>query len=226
MIQCKNAAFGYDGKKVVTDLSFNLPSGAYLCITGENGSGKSTLIKGISGIKKPLEGELTVNAHPSDVGYMPQLSEVQQGFPAGVYEVVLSGFAGSLGKRLFYSAEHKAQALSNMEKMKVADLKNKSFSELSGGQRQRVLLARALCGAKKLLVLDEPSASLDASVTAELYSAVHEINKSGMTIVMVSHDIKNSLCFASHVLQLDNSQAFFGSCDEYKNYLRRGGDLS
>ena len=113
-----------------------------------------------------------------------------------------------------------------MEKMKVSDLENKSFSELSGGQRQRVLLARALCGAKKLLMLDEPSASLDASVTAELYSVIHEINKSGMTVVMVSHDIKNSLCFASHILQLNNSQAFFGSSEDYKNHLLRGGDLS
>lgn len=102
-----------------------------------------------------------------------------------------------------------------MEKLGITDLSGKCYRELSGGQQQRVLLARALCAAEKLLVLDEPVAGLDPMVTKSLYSLIEEINKSGMTVIMVSHDMEAAVEYASHILHIGHKPLFFGKKEDY-----------
>lgn len=217
-IKVENVSLGYDGIPVVENLSFEVNKGDYLCIVGENGSGKSTLIKALLRQKKPLTGTITDGDGFSHrrIGYLPQQTPVQKDFPASVYEIVLSGFAGSCGIRPFYNRAEKALALENMKHLGIEQLSGCCYRELSGGQQQRVLLARALCATGEMLLLDEPVAGLDPKVTAEMYELIHELNKNnGITVIMVSHDINAAVQYASHILHISASHNFFGTAKDY-----------
>ena len=215
MIICKNASFGYEGQQVVSDLNFEINYGDYLCIVGENGSGKSTLIKGILGITPPMTGVLDIIVKKSEIGYLPQSSDLNGFFPASVNEIVMSGFCGKLGRRLFYTKAQKETAVNIMKKLSIDEFADNNISTLSGGQKQRVFLARALCAGTKLIIMDEPASSLDPIAATNLYSIIKEINQSGITVIMVSHDIKSATEYASHILHLGNKQLFFGTTEDY-----------
>ena len=214
LIKVDKLCVGYDGVPVEKDISFSVEQGDYLCIVGENGSGKTTLMKTLLGLLQPISGSIVFDA--GGIGYLPQQTVVQKDFPASVREVVLSGCQGRSGLRPFYNKEEKALADANMEKMGILQLKNKSFRELSGGQQQRVLLARALCATQKLLLLDEPVSGLDPKVTMEMYDMIKKLNEEGITIIMITHDIKLATIYASHILHL-GTRFFFGTTDEYLN---------
>jgi len=215
-ITAKDLAVGYDRIAVEKNLNFEVNKGDYLCIVGENGSGKSTLMKTILGLRPPIEGQIVTgdDLKAGEIGYLPQQTEVQKDFPASVKEIVLSGCQAKCGLRPFYNAEEKKLAKENMEKMAILDLANKSFRDLSGGQKQRVLLARALCATGKLLVLDEPVAGLDPKVTAQMYELIASLNKEGITIIMVTHDMEAALQYATHILHM-GKKIFFGTREEY-----------
>ncbi|MDR1218712.1 MAG: metal ABC transporter ATP-binding protein [Treponema sp.] len=249
ILTCQNVSFGYDGHVVVHNLTFSVAKEDYLCIVGENGSGKSTLIKGILRLIAPLQGSVTINAGASapnrgkgcrgariqggETGYLSQASAAKKDFPAGVSEIVLSGMAGRMGLRPFYSRKEKETAASVMQRLNIVDLRRRCFRELSGGQQRRVLIARALCAvlssgaaslndaartaARKMLVLDEPAAGLDPLVTAEVYELLQTLNTEiGIAIVMVSHDIESALKYARHVLHITPTRCFYGTTDEYR----------
>lgn len=217
LIKTDQLTLSYENMTVIENLSFEVAGGDYLCIVGENGSGKSTLVKALLGLKKPVGGYITFGDGllQKEIGYLPQQTNAQRDFPASVYEVVISGCLNSRGIRPFYSARERKAALENIERLGISELKNRSYRELSGGQQQRVLLARALCATKKLLLLDEPVTGLDPMVTAELYDLIAKINKSGVTIVMVTHDMASALKYASHILCLTESDSFFGTSTEF-----------
>ncbi|MCL2227771.1 MAG: metal ABC transporter ATP-binding protein [Oscillospiraceae bacterium] len=233
LIVCRDAAFAYEGKVVVEGLDFQVGSGDYLCIVGENGSGKTTLMKGLLGLMRPKSGaiEMGDGLKPTQIGYLPQQTSAQKDFPASVYEVVISGCLSSRGLRPFYSGRNHESASENMEKLGILPLKKKSFKELSGGQQQRVLLARALCATKKILLLDEPVSGLDPVVTTEFYQTVEALRReTGIAVIMISHDIRSGVEYASHILHLQNRQVFFGSAEDYKQteigrYFLQGGEL-
>ena len=126
-ITCKDLSFAYDGHTVLSGINFSIDAGSYLCIVGENGSGKSTLMKGLLGLKKPASGSITLGdgLKQTEIGYLPQQTQLQRDFPASVYEVVLSGRLNSLGGRMFYNAEDKKAAQENMERLGIEDLKNR-----------------------------------------------------------------------------------------------------
>lgn len=219
LITCQDVCLGYDGAAVLRDVNFEVCRGDLLCIVGENGSGKSTLIKGLLGLKAPLSGAITLGdgLKPTEIGYLPQQTELQRDFPASVMEVVLSGRLNGLHGRVFYSRADRAAALENLERMGVDDLKNQSYQALSGGQQQRVLLARALCATKKLLLLDEPVTGLDPVATGELYNLIKLIHLcNGITVIMVTHDIEAALRYSTKVLHLGKTQLFFGTTEAYK----------
>lgn len=218
LLRCEGLSLSYDGKPVLSDLSFSVSSGDYLCIVGENGAGKSTLMKGVLGLLKPVSGEIIFSGglKQNEIGYLPQQSDIQRDFPASCYEVVLSGTLNKSGFFPFYKKAQREEALKNMELLGITDLKNKCYQELSGGQQQRVLLARALCAADKLIVLDEPVSGLDPMVTRELYELIQFLNKERhITVIMVSHDIPGSIAHATHILHLENENTFYGTVHEY-----------
>ncbi len=216
LLSVQNLSLGYDSRIIVEGLHFSVEAGNYLCIVGENGSGKSTLMRTLLGLQEPLAGQILMSdgLTGNEIGYLPQQTLVQRDFPASVREIVLSGCQGRCGLRPFYNAEEKRLAAENMEKMGITALARRSYRELSGGQQQRVLLARALCATRKLLLLDEPVSGLDPKVTAELYGVIAELNREGITIIMISHDIAAAVQYASHVLHIGSS-VFFGSREEY-----------
>ena len=217
LLECKNLTLGYEGQRLVENLSFSLSAGDYLCVVGENGSGKSTLMRTVLGLQPPLSGVIVFDdgLQPNELGYLPQQTVVQRDFPASVREVVLSGCQGRSGLRPFYSREEKFLAAQAMERMGLTELQKRCYRELSGGQQQRVLLARALCATRKLLLLDEPVAGLDPVVTQELYRLVEGLNGEGVSIFMISHDIHAALRYASHILHIGRS-TFFGTKNEYR----------
>ncbi|MDR0525566.1 MAG: metal ABC transporter ATP-binding protein [Spirochaetaceae bacterium] len=217
LIACKDAAFAYEGRAVIQDLTFEISQNEYLCIVGENGSGKSTLLKGLLGLLPPQYGELLRgDLASSDIGYLPQYRAPQKDFPAGVFEVVLSGRQGSRGILPFYSRQDKQTAEEYLEHLGLGNLRNTCYRELSGGQQQRVLLARAFCGAKKLLFLDEPAAGLDPPGTAELYRLIQEVRRQkGLAVVMVSHDIPTAVQYARRILHVRGKPLFLGPPEAY-----------
>ncbi len=212
----KDLSLGYDGKAILSNLDFTVNEGDYLCIVGENGSGKTTLMKTLLHLQQPISGTITFGdgLSSNEIGYLPQQTLVQRDFPASVAEIVLSGCQARLKNRFFYSREEKKLAEENMERMRISDLSDKCYRELSGGQQQRVLLARALCAARKILLLDEPVTGLDPRVSAELYGLINDLNRQGITIIMISHDISAAVRYASHILHI-GSKIYFGTKEDY-----------
>ena len=218
LLACRDAGLGYEGKAIWEHLDFQVCRGDYICIVGENGSGKSTLLKSLLGLLPPLSGRIERGGSLSGgaIGYLPQQTRAQKDFPATVTEVVRSGFLGAGGHRLLYTPEQKARALMNMGKLGILELKDRCYRELSGGQQQRVLLARALCAAGELLILDEPVTGLDPAAAQDLYRTLAYLNKTeGIAIVMVTHDIRSALRYATRILHAGQGQWFSGSVAEY-----------
>lgn len=217
VFEFNDVTLGYENRIVAKDLNFSVEQGDYLCIVGENGTGKSTLLKTMLGLIKPMAGKVEVNIPGKGVGYLPQQTAFQKDFPASVWEVVLSGVLNGKRRNPFYTKSDKECAISNMKKLGILDLKKTCYRELSGGQQQRTLLARALCATDSVLILDEPVTGLDPAAALEFYDTINQLNKKEkVTIIMVTHDIKNALGFASHILHLEHDKEFFGTTSEYK----------
>ncbi len=216
LITIRNLSPGYDSHAVVENLNFSVNAGDYLCIVGENGSGKTTLMKTLLRLQEPVGGEILTGEglKRNEIGYLPQQTLVQKDFPASVREIVLSGCQGRCGLRPFYSKAEKETAEMNMRRMGISELRDRCYRELSGGQQQRVLLARALCAAGKVLLLDEPVAGLDPKATAGMYDLIGALNRDGITIIMISHDIDAALRYASHILHIGDT-VFYGTKEEY-----------
>lgn len=218
LISCRDACLGYDNKSVIEHLDIEIQEGQYICVIGENGSGKSTLIKSLLGLLKPVSGTVQINRSVGKgaVGYLPQQTQIQRNFPVSVMEVVLSGFLNDMHFRPFYKKKEKQEAGRHLEHLGIADLAGKCYGELSGGQQQRVLLARALCAADKILVLDEPVTGLDPMAAHTLYESMELLHQEGMAVVMVTHDLANALKYADKILHISDDGYFFGTVAEYK----------
>lgn len=218
ILTCQDLTLGYEGKTVVERLSFSVDAGDYLCIVGENGSGKSTLLKTLLKLIHPLHGQMHMGdgLNQNEIGYLPQQTLVQRDFPASVEEIVLSGCLNRCGLRPYYNKQEKQLAEKAMKRLNISDLSKQCYRVLSGGQQQRVLLARALCATRKLLLLDEPAAGLDPKAAAELYRLIAKLNREGITIVMISHDIASCLDYASHILHIGSmAPLFWGTKEQY-----------
>ena len=218
LLELDKVSLSYEGTHVIDNLSLKVCEGDYLCVIGENGSGKSTLMNAILGLKKTSEGKIKYHGiKRTQIGVLPQQSPVEKDFPALVSEVVTSGCLNRCSKGPFLSKDAKKLAFDSMERLGITALAPRLYRDLSGGQQQRVMLARALCAAERMLVLDEPVSGLDAKSTADIYSLIYDLNrKEGMTVVMVTHDIPSTLKYATRILRINKDSVFLGSVDEYK----------
>lgn len=205
IIKIENMSFGYTNSyETLSNINIEINQGEFVTIIGENGSGKSSLIKCILGLNKIKKGKITVNDR---IGYLPQMTEIQNNFPATIEEIVLSGTIPQNVRKIFYTKEDKKKAEDIMKKLNLFDMRKKCFYELSGGQRQRVLIARALCSADKVILLDEPVNGLDPKIVSEIYEMLYELNKNqGFTIIMVSHDVERSIKYSSRVIEIENGK--------------------
>ncbi len=217
LINVKDLSLGYENKSVISNVTFSVNEGDYLCVVGENGSGKTTLIKGLLALIPKLGGtiEYADDLCRNQIGYLSQRYDNKMDFPASVSEIVMSGFLNNRRFGFGYSSLQKKKAHEIMEQVGVDNLHKCNFSALSGGQQQRVLLARALCAAKKLILLDEPTSALDPIATAEFYALVKKLNNSGITVIMVSHDVTAAVRNASHILCLTSKENFFGTTHNF-----------
>ena len=218
LITCRDLALGYESRVILEHLDLSVNADDYLCVVGENGSGKSTLMRTMLGLQKPLSGSITFGdgMKQNEIGYLPQQTAIQRDFPATVWEIVLSGCQAHVVKRPFYCKADRELAERNLDRMGMTGYKKRCYRELSGGQQQRVLLARALCATKRLLLLDEPVSGLDPRVTAEMYALIGQLNKEGVAMIMISHDINAAVRYATHILHVGGTETFFGTVGEYR----------
>ena len=219
LLACHDVSLGYEHRPLLEHLDFTLRERDYVAVLGENGSGKSTLLKSLLGLTPPLAGVIERPAQRAGrLGYLPQQTPAQRDFPATVEEVVLSGFLNRAGFRLAYTGTEKSAALMHLGKLGILELKDKCYRELSGGQQQRVLLARALCAANGLLILDEPATGLDPAAAQDLYKTLRYLHdKEGVAILMVTHDVAAALREARTILHIGQKRWFYGTV---KDYLR------
>lgn len=224
IVDVQHLTFRYGDVTVLDDLSFTVTAGEYLGVIGPNGGGKTTLVKILLGLLPPTRGSVTLfgrdvrygSAGP-DVGYVPQrLAHAETAFPATVREVVTSGRTARVG--LFRRVRHadldaidRALTVAN-----VHGVRDRRFGELSGGERQRVLIARALAGEPKVLILDEPTVGVDLASQEKFYAFLADLNTHhGITIVFVTHDIDVIAREARAVLCLNHALVCHGSPREF-----------
>ena len=206
LLKCNKLTLGYNNKDILHSFDYGIHSGEYLCIIGRNGCGKTTFLRGLAGVLRPKSGkiELCDNLRRNQIGYLPQITIAQKDFPASVEEIVLSAFQGKSLLLPFYGKALRKRANECLELTRTENLRKESFRELSGGQKQRVLLARALCAAERLLLLDEPVTGLDPESSQNMYNIIKDLHENkNMTIVMVTHDIEAARNNSTRVLNFN-----------------------
>jgi len=193
VISIENVSFAYDGATVLESVDLEIAARDFACFVGPNGGGKTTLLKLILGLLAPTSGRIRVFGGPPEparrrIGYMPQSAQVDPSFPVSVMDVVLMGRMGRAEAVGPFRQSEREAAGKALAEVGLYDLRRRPFGALSGGQRQRTLIARALATEPEILLLDEPTASLDAVMEAELYELLRRLNER-LTVVTVSHDL-------------------------------------
>jgi len=193
IIEIKNLDFAYGGETVLEDVNLTVRQKDFIAIIGPNGGGKSTLLRLILGLLAPLKGTICVDGKSPQtasacIGYVPQDVHTNSSFPITALDVVLMGKLDPKQRLSRRSSANRRDALAALERMEMATYADKKIGTLSGGQRQRVFIARALVAQPKLLLLDEPTASIDTKGQADFYQQLRELNQD-ITILVVSHDL-------------------------------------
>lgn len=205
LLEIKDLSAGYDNQVVLEDVSFEIFSNDFIGVIGPNGGGKTTLIKTILGLVKPISGEMNLLIGKKNIGYLPQVNQIDKRFPINVFDVVRSGKADTALFSTFHkNRQEKTKAESLLQEMGIFSIRNKSIGELSGGQMQRVFLCRALMNEPELLILDEPSTYVDNNFEGELYLKLKELN-SRMAILLISHDVGTISFFVKTIACVNRS---------------------
>ncbi|UCI20403.1 ABC transporter ATP-binding protein [Mesorhizobium sp. B2-1-8] len=219
-IEFAKVTLTYGGRRVLSDVSFSIPQGAFVGLLGANGAGKTTMLRAILGLIKPAGGAISVLGKPptrgnADIGYMPQARRALTQTGISGLDFVLIAAGGHRWGWPVASAAEKEAAWKALEAVGASDLARRPLAELSGGERQRILIAQALIGDPKLLLLDEPLISLDAAHQRTIIDLVHEIGERlGIAVLFCSHEINPLLRAVDRVLYLGNGKAAIGSVDE------------
>jgi zinc transport system ATP-binding protein len=212
IIEIKNLSFSYDKQKILENINLSVKEKDFLAIIGPNGGGKSTLLKLILGINPIKDGSIhTFGELPKKnlarIGYVPQNTNVNTDFPIKVIEVVLMGHIGEKRPLFGYAEHEKLCALGALEQVGMKAFANEKIGSLSGGQRQRVMIARALCAHPQILILDEPTASIDIEGQKKIYQLLETLN-SYITIIVVSHDISVIMQYANTVVHINKTLSY------------------
>ena len=228
VIEIKGVTFAYEKDIVLEDINLTVEPLDFLAIIGPNGGGKSTLLKLMLGLLTPNKGTIRILGEPpskslSAIGYVPQNTNVNTDFPIKVLEVVLMGHVGSKRPLFGYGKEEIACAMGALSQVGMQDLAQSKIGDLSGGQRQRVMIARALCAHPKVLILDEPTSSIDIQGQKEIYALLKELNRS-ITIIVVSHDISVILEYANKAAHVNKRLAFHDISNKQKTFHTHGSD--
>ncbi len=206
----------YYGENLVLEaINLKVYEGDFLALIGPNGGGKTTLLKTILGLIKPRRGLVRVFGLPPEearrfVGYVPQKASFNQEIPVKVLDVALMGRAGIIGPSKRYSSEDVEKAMKALETVGMAEAKDRLFRELSGGEQQRVLIARALASNPKLLLLDEPTVSVDAFAQTKFYELLRDLSGK-LTVILISHDVSAVYPFVNKIACLNRRLYFHDS---------------
>ncbi|MBN2145474.1 MAG: ATP-binding cassette domain-containing protein [Candidatus Aureabacteria bacterium] len=225
IIEIKNLCFYHDQQLVLKDVNLRINAHEFLVIIGPNGGGKTTLLKLLLGLYKPARGSIKIfGKAPQDVleriGYIPQQTDVNNLFPISVMDVVLTGIRGKKFFQRNHSPKHVEKARSVLKRMGVWELKDSRIGNISGGQRRRVLIARALIKDPEILMLDEPTASVDTDGQQQFYETLNELNKN-MTILLVTHDI-SVISKHVHTVACMNQKCFYHDRGEITEEMIQG----
>jgi len=219
-IEFDKVTLTYGGRRVLSDVSFSIPQGAFIGLLGANGAGKTTMLRAILGLIKPAGGAISVLGKPptrgnAAIGYMPQARRALGDVGISGFDFVLSAAGGHRWGWPIPSSAEKEAAWKALEAIGATDLARRPLAELSGGERQRILIAQSLIGDPQLLLLDEPLISLDAGHQRAIIELVHEIGERlGIAVLFCSHEINPLLRAVDRVLYLGNGKAAIGSVDE------------
>lgn len=214
-VEIKDLSVYYDNTCALSDINLEISERDFMGIIGPNGGGKSTLLKAILGLVKPTRGSITVFGQPPDkiktpLGYVPQFSKFDKQFPVSVEQAVLMGCLPRSFKLFHrFSVSDMEKCVELMKRLDIYDLKNRQIGQLSGGQLQRVLIARALASEPKILLLDEPTASVDTNSKAQIYNILRKLN-SEMAIVVVTHDTGAVSSYIKNIACLNRSLYYHG----------------
>jgi manganese transport system ATP-binding protein len=230
-VALRDVTVGYPGHQVFANLSLNIPGGVFTGIIGGNGSGKSTLLKTIAGLLKPSTGEVLIGGESPQVaraflGYMPQASNVDWRFPLTVRDLVAMGryqfsWKRRLG-RLIRTHDDRIAVDRALAMMNIQDLQDRQIHELSGGQRKRALIARALSRQPRILLLDEPSAALDAVSDDQLFDVLCDLTELGTSVIMTTHDLSTVIEHYAEVICVNASDGGIIAQGDPSNVLTEG----
>jgi zinc transport system ATP-binding protein len=228
VIDIRNLYFAYEKDIILENINLTVEPLDFLAIIGPNGGGKSTLLKLMLGLLKPDKGTIRILGEPpskslSAIGYVPQNTNVNTDFPIKVLEVVLMGHVGNKRPLFGYGKEEIACAMGALAQVGMQDYAQSKIGDLSGGQRQRVMIARALCAHPKILILDEPTSSIDIKGQKEIYELLRILNQT-ITIIVVSHDISVILEYANKAAHVNKRLAFHDISNKKETFHTHGAD--
>lgn len=214
MLELKNVSYSYGQNKILSDVSFSVETGELVCVLGPNGCGKTTLLKNILGLLTPSSGSIFIDGRevkklsPSKLaqlmGYIPQTHSPP--FPYKVFEVVLMGRTAYLSNLAMPDKKDEEIAYDSLKKLNITHLKDKIYTKISGGERQLVLIARALAQQPKILIMDEPTSSLDFGKQNIVLEHIRLLSQKGISILMVTHDPAHALFCADKVITMKKGQ--------------------
>ena len=217
IIELKNITVEFDGEKVLDNLNLSIKDKEFVTLLGQSGCGKTTTLRIIAGFIQPQTGDVFFDGK-SEKGIPPYKRPVNTVFQRyalfpnyNVYDNIAFGLRVS--KVPEKEIEQRVKEM--LKLVNLQGFEKRSVAKLSGGQQQRVLLARALCASRKLIVLDEPTAALDPDAAEEMYLAINDLYKSGISVIMVSHDAATAVKYATHVLHIAGRPKFFGTVEDY-----------
>jgi ABC-type Mn2+/Zn2+ transport system ATPase subunit len=209
LLRLRDVSLGYQGRPILEHVDLELGAGESIALLGSNGSGKTTLLRGIVGLLPVLAGtvEYGFNRTTSPLGYVPQREALDPTFPLTAHEVVLMGTYARLRPLQRVGRRERRLAAGCLESVGLATIAEQRFAALSGGQKQRVLIARALATEPRLLLLDEPTAGVDAEATAAIMDVLRRLNRhEGLTVVLVTHQLRMLAGLTNAVLWVERGR--------------------